>query len=384
MDVASHDADAVVLGNEERSAFLRTSPLGATLLRSLAGDPDVARLRERARALVGDDVELGPLLQAAREAGLVRAWNGVALPSAPTRGVRLFPRLQRRHLRWLLSPVLLVPVLSLSLLLAALSLLDRADPTLRPDPSAMLFAPTLAASFLATLAVTLVLLAKHELGHLLCARAFGLQGRVWISRRWTVFAAHTDVTAAWTLRPRQRVAIYLAGPATDVVAIALAVALLLRSDLWWDLFPLGGSLLRLVIVVEWIALGFQLLVFLRTDLYYVLCEALREPDLHNRASRALARRHAWRSAPRVVRVYAGVLAAGFAYMVLMLVALGPYLRALVVQGVGSTLAAARGTASPWAFADGAVLLGMFALYASAPVALAVRWVQGRRRRGSLS
>ncbi len=126
----------------------------------------------------------------------------------------------------------------------------------------------------------------HELGHALVAKAHGLRVPtmgVAFMVLWPV--AYTDTTEAWRLaQSRARLQIAAAGVRTELTLAAWATLL-------WTLLPDGPARTAAFIVatMTWVSsLLINLSPFMRFDGYFLLCDALDQPNLHER-SFALAR-----------------------------------------------------------------------------------------------
>jgi putative peptide zinc metalloprotease protein len=126
----------------------------------------------------------------------------------------------------------------------------------------------------------LVLVLCHELAHGLCAEAFGRPVTRAGMKIALVFPyVFVDTTDAWFEPRRRRIAISLAGPASDLtLGGAFAVACLACSrgaprDVLFQL-AFGG----------YVGALFNLNPLLQRDGYHVLVDALREPGLRRRAS----------------------------------------------------------------------------------------------------
>ncbi|NDY93404.1 site-2 protease family protein [Ideonella livida] len=139
------------------------------------------------------------------------------------------------------------------------------------------------------LTLTAVKLA-HELGHALVARHHGCRVPtmgVAFMVMWPM--AYTDTTDAWRLaQPRARLQIAAAGVRTELTLAAWAT-------LAWGLLPEGPwrTAAFMLATMTWVSsVLINLSPFMRFDGYFLLCDALDLPNLHER-SFALAR-HALR------------------------------------------------------------------------------------------
>jgi putative peptide zinc metalloprotease protein len=131
------------------------------------------------------------------------------------------------------------------------------------------------------LAALVLLKLLHELGHGFTARRYGCRARrAGIAFMFFVPMLFTDLTDAWRLTLRwQRVMIGAAGIVTELIVACWALLL-------WNFMPDGivRSILFFWATAAWIL---TLLVnaspFLRFDGYYVLSDAIDQPNLHSAA-----------------------------------------------------------------------------------------------------
>jgi hypothetical protein len=124
-------------------------------------------------------------------------------------------------------------------------------------------------------AMATVTTAVHELGHLLVAAHYGVRSRsVGIGLMYVQPAAYTDVTNSWLVRRPARIAIALGGMLFQSVPLVLCYAA-------WRLT--GQPVLGWYCVLSAGWMAFNLLPFVRLDGYWVLCFALDEFNLRQRA-----------------------------------------------------------------------------------------------------
>lgn len=166
----------------------------------------------------------------------------------------------------------------------------------------------------------------HEVGHAVVATRHGLRvGHMGIAFvvMWPML--YTDTGEAWRLRhARQRLAVASAGIATELILAAL-------STLGWALAAPGivrGALLYLATTSWALTLALNASPFTRFDGYYILCDLLDFPNLHERSSamgRTALRRtllglnEAWpeRLAPRRRRLLVGFAFATWLYRLVL-------------------------------------------------------------------
>jgi hypothetical protein len=168
-------------------------------------------------------------------------------------------------------------------------------PDLWPSYEHIWWLPDPVLSLLVLFPVGLLLAAMHEAWHWLAGRAIGVPAVFRVSYRGIFLVFETDLTQIVTVPRRARYGAFLAGMAFDVVVLAVALGLRLayRVDLvglpgWVDRLLAAVVLMQLLgIVWQWAAL------FLRSDGYAVLANALRTHDLY-RATWLTTKDRLWR------------------------------------------------------------------------------------------
>jgi hypothetical protein len=115
-------------------------------------------------------------------------------------------------------------------------------------------------------AIGWLLVGLHELGHLATARAAGAPARITLATRLQFLVAQTDVSGVWAAPHRTRMHVYLSGMTVDV-GNALAFLVIVAFA-----HPQGiaGRLLAVASAEALLMIPTQLLVFMRTDLYFLL------------------------------------------------------------------------------------------------------------------
>ncbi|WP_329494963.1 hypothetical protein [Kitasatospora herbaricolor] len=282
-------------------------------------------LAETERALTtgtGRRPDLTGFVHALLDLGFVRELDGRPVrgpaPPRPT-----LPRLRPRHVRWVLSPA--VPALLGALTVAAAAAV-LFGPRPLPGYRDLLWSPHGSLVLGSALLVSWLLVLLHEAGHLVAARATGVPARIRFGTRLQFLVLQTDLSGIELAPRRHRLTAYLAGIAVNL-AVA-SVALLLAASL-----PAGGPArpLSALALLSLLQIPFQAMVFLRTDLYFVLQDLTRCRDLHgdgaayaHHLARLAGHRLRRRSGPRpadpsrglpagerrVVRAYSAVLALG--------------------------------------------------------------------------
>ncbi|MEV4876658.1 hypothetical protein [Streptomyces cyaneofuscatus] len=274
--------DEHIVGRMETGAFVALPPAGLRAVELLGQGQSLDGTRARLLAEYGEDVDVADFVTGLAQYGFLARIGHVPLPAPEPRRPSL-PRLAPRHVRWSLHPVTAFLVCSLITVAAATAVL-RPDtlPTYR----------TLLISEYGSVVLAVVfgggwpLLFLHELAHLVTARAAGVPARVELGTRLQFLVAQTDMSGIELSPRRHRLTAYLAGIAVNLCLAALAVL----AQPFTAPASAGRQFLDVLVLLAVLPLGFQCLVFLRTDLYFVLQDLTRCHDLHG-DGRAHLRHH---------------------------------------------------------------------------------------------
>jgi hypothetical protein len=135
--------------------------------------------------------------------------------------------------------------------------------------------------------------ALHELFHVLAGRRLGLPTRLAVSNRLTFVVFETRLNGLHSVPRSRRYLPLLAGMLGDVLIVCLlgVVADLTRGG--DGSLSLGGRYCLALAFTTVTRIGWQFLLYLRTDLSYVLATALNCHDLHD-ASKAMLVNRVWR------------------------------------------------------------------------------------------
>lgn len=188
------------------------------------------------------------------------------------------------RIRWLISPLLLVPILAIIVFALRLVVGHFAEFTHRlPELSALFDARNLPWLLVAIGTVKVL----HELGHAMVCKHFGGEVRE-LGFMLLVFAPclYCDVSDAWRFPNKwRRIAVSAAGIAVEIVLAALA------TIVWWYAQPGIAQLVALNIMI--ICSLNTVLVngnpLLRYDGYYVVSDLVNMPNLWQRSRDALDR-----------------------------------------------------------------------------------------------
>jgi putative peptide zinc metalloprotease protein len=309
----------------------------------------------RLRAETGTSFAVADFITALDELGFIAALDDQAREER-ARPRPSLPWLRPGHVRWLLHP--LAPAAAACLAVAVVVILAL-RPALVPRSGTLVWSRHAGLVLAVDAAIAWTLILAHELAHLAAARAAGVPARITLSTRLQFLVAQTDVSGIWAAPRRTRMTVYLAGMGVNVCAAGTCLLIL----------GLGGphglarQLLAVTAAESLLSLLTQFMVFMHTDMYFVLQDLTWCANLYADGSaylRYLGRqvtrriRHAHGPDPdpsrgypprqrRAVRVYSLVLVAGTAICLGAEFAVSlPALIALLIRAAaetGTTLAA---------------------------------------------
>jgi hypothetical protein len=296
------DGDSVVIGNPRTGMFVALPPVGGVVIRALQAGASVAEAAAAAEQFAGQPVNVAGFVDRLRGLGLIAGTAGADGEPSRTAAIQ-----QRRWLRgpapgtvaWLFGRTAWTVYASTAVFDLGVLI---ARPHLIPHPRAayLLVHAGAGPSLVLLFPFATALVALHECGHWLAARAAGLQARFGIDHRMYFLVFETDLTQLWSLPRRRWFGPLLAGLATDATVLAVLLAIELgAAQRWWALPVIAAHLVAALAFVEAGAITWQCLLFLRTDLYAVLAAATGTPAhpgcaWHSRWSSAAGCESRWR------------------------------------------------------------------------------------------
>ncbi|MDH6143602.1 putative peptide zinc metalloprotease protein [Kitasatospora sp. GP30] len=306
------DAGEWIVGRADTGHFVALPPDGVRAIRLLRSGLSVAETQWRIHHDTGRRLAVASFVDSLAALGFVRSLDGREVDSpAPIRPS--LPRIRAEHVRWLLSPVVAVLLLAVPLAAAAVLVVD---PGLRPSWHQLIWSDRGTLFLAGQAALAWVLIYLHELSHLLTARAAGVPGTIRLGTRLQFLVMQTDVSGIWQCTRRVRWTVYLSGIVLDLAISGSCV--LTQAAIGPNRF------LSSVMITKLLGVAIELMVFMRTDVYFLLQDMLSCRSLYQDAAaycRYLAARCAGRehASPvaglqprerRIVRGYAVLLVAG--------------------------------------------------------------------------
>ncbi|MEU7631626.1 site-2 protease family protein [Nocardia sp. NPDC049220] len=256
------DGGEWIVGRFEARQFVAVPREGAVAIDLLHEGLSVQQATERLAHSEGCEFDVLSFVRELIVLGFVAEIDDHPVPCEPPRRAS-FPRVRPEHVRFAQNPIL--PVLFGCLMLAAV-VAFVVRPELRPSFRDLLWSPhgslVLALSFVTGWSLVFV----HEMAHFVTARATDVHARIQLGTRLQFLVAETDISGIELAPRRYRLTAYLAGIATNLSVAAVAVLFLTVTDET----TVAHRILAAVMVLALLPLPFQLMVFMRTDVYFVL------------------------------------------------------------------------------------------------------------------
>ena len=254
--------DGWVIGRIETGDFITVPEVAHRVITLLGEGRTVDEVAGRLRAETGTSFAVADFVTGLDELGFVAAVDEQARADKAHPRPSL-PWLRPRHVRWLTHP--LMPAAVAGFAVAAVTMLAL-HPALLPSYHVLVWSRRAGLVIAVNAAIAWTLILVHEVAHLAMARAVGAPARITLGTRLQFLAAQTDVSGVWAAPRRTRMTVYLAGMGIDV---CIAGGCLLIAGLAG---PHGLALHLLAVAAAETLLGLlvQFMVFMRTDIYFVL------------------------------------------------------------------------------------------------------------------
>lgn len=269
------EGDDFLVGNQDLQEYYQFPQEGVHIIRLLQQGATVAELKR----VFGDAVDIDDFLNVLLEARFIHA------PDAPPPAATM-----ANDRRWKFAVPARIAGLFFSwpawgvycTLIVYACIEAAADPRLRINPTALYLQDHFTISLLVLLVLHSCATALHELGHMMAAASLGVQSRLgWGNRLWNI-VAEADLSGLHALPRKSRYLPLMAGMLVDVLNIAL-ITLLIKVLTNESSAPFVINIFQALILQILITLSWQFNVFLKTDIYYVLCTYCNYPNLDSEA-----------------------------------------------------------------------------------------------------
>lgn len=279
------EGDSFLVGNLGLNRFFQMPEIGIRIIRMLQEGHTADTIKAR---LAGECADVDGFLDALVALKLARCATAAGIDDMALDG--LAPGAGPAWLRWaapLGRAIFTWPCAIAYLAIVACGIAAIiAEPSILPDRRVFFVAQHRSCFFLALLVLYFPVVTLHELGHILAAARLGLGSRIGLGTRLWNIVVEVDLTALLSLPRSQRYVPLLAGLSADSLSASL-VFVLLAALVHGHANPYLIHLIQASVMQIFLTMLWQTNIFLRTDLYYVLCTWLGFPDLDRDARRYL-------------------------------------------------------------------------------------------------
>jgi putative peptide zinc metalloprotease protein len=256
------DGDSWVIGRIETGDFIAVPDVAHRVITLLGQGRSVDEVSATLRAETGASFAVADFAVALDELGFLAAVDGQVRPDNANPRPSL-PWLRPQYVGWLLNPRWSAVVAGFAVASVVMLALHHG---LIPSYRVLVWSRHAGLVLAVNAAIAWLLILLHELAHLATARAAGAPARITLGTRLQFLTAQTDVSGVWAAPRRTRMTVYLAGMGLDVCNVGTCLLILGLAD------PHGlvRDLLAVAVAETILALPTQFMVFMRTDLYFVL------------------------------------------------------------------------------------------------------------------
>jgi putative peptide zinc metalloprotease protein len=152
------------------------------------------------------------------------------------------------------------------------------NPALRINPDALYIETQRTLLLLIVLGLSLIQTVAHELGHMIAAARQGIKSRYGVGTRMWTIVAESDLTGILALPKSKRYLPMLAGLLVDILCLSL-FTIVLDVLLQLHVNPFTTQVVQVMALETAVAMAWQFNVFIKTDIYFVLCNYFSYPDL---------------------------------------------------------------------------------------------------------
>jgi putative peptide zinc metalloprotease protein len=273
------DGDAYLVGNQDLGDFYQFPEQGVKILDMLRAGNTAGAIRSRLSTEDPDVVDVNDFIGQLTAIGFIHTEDQQKsvqerLQAASRDGHRIF-NVSPRIANAVFSPIALLMYGATFLYAIVLAI---QSPQLRPNFDAFYIEANRTVLLLILLVLSVAQASLHEIGHMLAAACYGIRSRYGIGNRLWTIVAESDLTGILTLPRSQRYFPMLAGLLVDVVCASLLtilVGFLLRLGADAFIVQVAQALvLAIIIGIPW-----QFNIFLKTDIYFVICNYFGQSDL---------------------------------------------------------------------------------------------------------
>jgi len=270
--IQEKDKEAYYIGNRKLNEYIEVPKEAVDVIRLFDGKRNVQQVIQRYNELYDEPVDILEFVQDLHELQMVYSIDGNV--------VGFLDEVEHRPIVKKIAGFLFNKVsvcIYLGLFFASLTLMLTHRHEILNTEYSVLFPRFFGISFLCYTLASWGIILFHELGHYFAAVSIDIPVRFTLNLRYLFLVVEADINGVWAVPKAKRYIVYLAGMCSDSVILFIA---LLGKFYFAVGNPLLLSVCNMVALVICLSFIQQLMLFARTDLYYVLLTALNVNGLY--------------------------------------------------------------------------------------------------------
>jgi putative peptide zinc metalloprotease protein len=257
--VIQPDGDEFTIGDPYHTEFLRVPLIATEIIKRLDGNTPLGDILKEINAKFGEDVDIIDFMETLLEYGLIYKINNNVINTQIKREPKAIYKKMGEVFFSLYSMIFyFLCLLSICILLVL-------EPQLIPKYQSLFLFDSLGLNALNLLILAALLKGLHEFGHFLAAAKENVLSNIRFNLRMIWLVIETDMTGLWAKDKKARYIPFLAGMLWDITLLFLGLSLQLVIN---ESIIIGY--LQIITFIAASSIIFQFIIFLRTDLYFVL------------------------------------------------------------------------------------------------------------------
>ncbi|MCK6259582.1 hypothetical protein LCY76_23730 [Fictibacillus sp. KIGAM418] len=257
--VIQPDGDEFTIGDPYHTEFLRVPLIAAEIIKLLDGKNTLGDIQEKINGSFGEEVDIIDFMETLLEYGLIYKINDdVINPLIKREPKAIYKKIGKAMFSSFSIALYCFCFLSVCVLLIS-------KPQLFPKYESLFIFDSLGLNALNLLVIAAIVKGLHELGHFLAAAKENVLSKIRFNLRLIWLVIETDMTGLWAKEKKARYIPFIAGMMWDITIIFIVLSLQIIINK-----PIILEYLQIISFVVTSSIVFQFIIFLRTDLYFVL------------------------------------------------------------------------------------------------------------------
>lgn len=269
----------ILVGRQDIGSYV-TIPTGAVdIIGLLTAGSTIGETKKNLEEKYKMKVEIENFITEMIKNEMVKSIDDIEIPTKSKKQKVLFSNITSKQVGFLFSKYALIFYLFLTISCIIIFLMK---PNYIPHVEDFFFHQYFSVSIISLFLVGWVFVVFHELAHLFAAKSVGTEGSISIGHRLIFLVAQTNLGNIYSVPPKKRYIVYLAGMCWDIVIIFICLVILSLSDGEILNIPIiFYNFIKAIIFVKVWSIIWQFRFNMQTDIYYVFGNFFRCGNLVN-------------------------------------------------------------------------------------------------------